>query len=99
MSYKYERNRNLQSFTEDDVYFYTRDYEESEGNEDFLNKTDSENPLWFLHPSDEDNSFVKLADYIPKRWDTNHQRVAQLGEAGEREWNRSPVISAERHLW
>lgn len=63
-----ETNQILKSsFTEDDVYFYSREEELSSKAEDILNNSDSSNPLWYLHPSDEDNGFVKLGDFIPRR--------------------------------
>lgn len=57
------------SFTEDDVYFYSREGQDIDSDADHLLKeAGSDNPLWFLHPSDEDNRFVKLEDFIPPHW-------------------------------
>ncbi len=59
------------SFTEDDVYFYSREDGDIDSKaEEFLNESDSSDPLWYLHPSDEDNRFIKLGDFAPKRWKT-----------------------------
>ncbi len=61
------------SFTEDDVYFYDRDEDLDSRAEEALSHSDFADPLWFLHPSDEDNRFVRLGDYMPKKWGSSNQ--------------------------
>lgn len=56
------------SFTEDDVYFYDREEDLNRKAEEMLTHSNSADPLWYLHPSDEDNRFIWLGDYIPKKW-------------------------------
>ncbi len=64
------------SFTEDDVYNFSRDEEADVMAEKLLNKSDGADPLWYLHPYDEDDGFIKLGDLAPRSWRSSGQSGA-----------------------
>ena len=75
MSLMDPRKTPRKSLTEDDIYHYLQEMEDIDDQaEDFLNHSDFGDPLWYLHPSDEDNQDMTTGDcyvtdpYVARRF-------------------------------
>jgi hypothetical protein len=75
---KTPRTNKTKSLTEDDIYHYLNELSEMEDlddeGEEFLNHSDFGDPLWYLHPSDEDNDemttdvYYSTDPYVERRF-------------------------------